>query len=91
MNDGDDQRIKCVDCGEEFLFTAGEQAFYASKGLTNAPTRCKPCRELRKQQPGGGRGRAGPGVPAGPSPRRCLRRSRHARHRVGAFVSPLEA
>jgi CxxC-x17-CxxC domain-containing protein len=59
MNDGDDQRIKCVDCGEEFLFTAGEQAFYASKGLTNAPTRCKPCRELRKQQPGGGRGRAG--------------------------------
>jgi CxxC-x17-CxxC domain-containing protein len=60
MNDGD-QRIKCVDCGEEFLFTAGEQAFYASKGLTNAPTRCKPCREQRKQQPGGARaGRGGP-------------------------------
>jgi CxxC-x17-CxxC domain-containing protein len=54
MNDGDDQRIKCVDCGEEFLFTAGEQAFYASRGLTNAPTRCKPCRELRKQQRGDG-------------------------------------
>ena len=25
--------IKCVDCGQEFVFTAGEQAFYASKGL----------------------------------------------------------
>lgn len=68
MNDGDDQRIKCVDCGEEFLFTAGEQAFYATKGLTNAPTRCKPCRDLRKQQrhdgpsgaPGAGRPRPGP-------------------------------
>jgi CxxC-x17-CxxC domain-containing protein len=54
MNDGDDQRIKCVDCGEEFLFTAGEQAFFASKGLTNAPTRCKPCRETRKQRHGDG-------------------------------------
>jgi CxxC-x17-CxxC domain-containing protein len=54
MNDGDDQRIKCVDCGEEFLFTAGEQAFYATKGLTNAPTRCKQCREARRQQRGGG-------------------------------------
>jgi CxxC-x17-CxxC domain-containing protein len=50
MTNGEDQWIKCVDCGEEFLFTAGEQAFYASKGLTNAPIRCKKCRELRKQQ-----------------------------------------
>ena len=49
MTNGD-QVIKCVDCGEDFLFTAGEQAFYASKGLTNAPTRCKNCREARKQQ-----------------------------------------
>jgi CxxC-x17-CxxC domain-containing protein len=50
MTNGEDQRIKCVDCGEDFLFTAGEQAFYASKGLTNAPTRCKNCREARKLQ-----------------------------------------
>ena len=48
MANGEDQRIKCVDCGEEFLFTAGEQAFYREKGLTHAPTRCKRCRELRK-------------------------------------------
>ena len=45
---GEDQRIKCVDCGEEFIFTAGEQSFYREKGLTNAPTRCKSCREKRK-------------------------------------------
>ena len=44
----EDQRIKCVDCGEEFIFTAGEQSFYREKGLTNAPTRCKSCREKRK-------------------------------------------
>lgn len=67
MANGDDQWIKCVDCGEEFLFTAGEQAFYASKGLTNAPTRCKKCRDARKlsrAESGGGAGR-GAGAPRG--------------------------
>jgi CxxC-x17-CxxC domain-containing protein len=64
MSNGEDQWIKCVDCGEDFLFTAGEQAFYASKGLTNAPIRCKKCRDARKQQRSetprtGGAGRAG--------------------------------
>jgi CxxC-x17-CxxC domain-containing protein len=43
-----DQYLKCVDCGEEFIFTASEQQFYQDKGLTNAPTRCKACREARK-------------------------------------------
>lgn len=57
---GEDQRIKCVDCGEEFIFTAGEQAFYREKGLTNAPTRCKSCREKRKAE----RGQGGGGAPA---------------------------
>jgi len=52
MSDGGDRQITCVDCGEEFLFTAGEQAFYAAKGLANAPTRCKRCRDLRRQQHG---------------------------------------
>jgi CxxC-x17-CxxC domain-containing protein len=53
MGTGEDRTIKCVDCGEDFTFTAGEQAFYASKGLTNAPTRCKRCRDQRKAQRGG--------------------------------------
>jgi CxxC-x17-CxxC domain-containing protein len=53
MVTGEDQSITCADCGEEFIFTAGEQAFYREKGLTNAPTRCKACREKRKAERGG--------------------------------------
>ena len=45
-----DKVIKCTDCGEEFISTAGEQAFYAEKGFNNEPKRCKPCREKRKQE-----------------------------------------
>src|SRR5262245_26167861 len=56
-----DRLIKCVDCGEEFTFTVGEQEFYRSHGLTNAPTRCKRCRENRKGQRGGGESREGEG------------------------------
>jgi len=48
ITSGEDQRIKCVDCGEEFLFTAGEPAFYREHNLTHAPTRCKRCRTNRK-------------------------------------------
>jgi CxxC-x17-CxxC domain-containing protein len=44
----DDKTIRCLDCGEEFVFTAGEQAFYREHGLTNTPTRCRKCREARK-------------------------------------------
>jgi len=43
-----DKTLKCKDCGEEFIFTAGEQEFYAEKGLMNEPQRCKPCRDARK-------------------------------------------
>src|SRR5262245_62252976 len=59
----EDKSITCVDCGEEFLFTAGEQMFYRERGLTNAPTRCKSCREKRKMtrpaSSGGGGGGGG--------------------------------
>ncbi len=63
MANGEDQYIRCSDCGEEFVFTAGEQAFYREKGLTHAPTRCKNCRESRKAQrsDGGGGGGGGGG------------------------------
>ena len=43
-----DKTLKCKDCGEEFIFTAGEHEFYAEKGLMNEPQRCKPCRDARK-------------------------------------------
>jgi len=64
MASTEDKSITCVDCGEEFLFTAGEQAFYRERGLTNEPTRCKNCREKRKAgrgAPGGAGGGGGGG------------------------------
>lgn len=50
-----DQTLKCQDCGEDFIWTAGEQEFYQQKGFDNAPTRCLKCRALRKQQRSGDR------------------------------------
>ena len=44
----EDKTLTCKECGAEFVFTAGEQAFYAEKGLTNEPLRCKPCRDKRR-------------------------------------------
>lgn len=43
-----DKTLVCQDCGNEFIFTAGEQAFYKEKGLENEPKRCKECRDKRK-------------------------------------------
>ena len=54
-----DQTLYCRDCGQKFTFTVGEQEFYASRGLTNAPTRCAECRAARKQNNGGGQARGG--------------------------------
>ena len=43
-----DKTLKCKECGEEFVFTASEQEFYAEKGFQNEPQRCKECRVARK-------------------------------------------
>ena len=43
-----DEKLICKDCGQEFIFTAGEQEFYAEKGVQNKPQRCKACRDARK-------------------------------------------
>jgi CxxC-x17-CxxC domain-containing protein len=45
-----DKTLTCRDCGMDFVFTAGEQEFYASKGFVNEPTRCPSCRQSRKAQ-----------------------------------------
>src|SRR2546426_6168308 len=42
--------LVCRDCQQEFVFTAGEQEFYESRGLTNAPSRCPACRAEHKAQ-----------------------------------------
>jgi CxxC-x17-CxxC domain-containing protein len=44
-----DRSLTCRDCGEEFSFSAGEQAFFSSKGLTNDPQRCSSCRAIAKR------------------------------------------
>ena len=44
----EDKTLVCQDCGKEFIFTAGEQAFYKEKGLDNEPKRCKEFRDKRK-------------------------------------------
>jgi CxxC-x17-CxxC domain-containing protein len=44
-----DRDIICEECSQNFIFTAGEQEFYSSKGLQNHPRRCNICRQRRKQ------------------------------------------
>ena len=43
-----DITLVCKDCGNEFVWTAGEQEFYQQKGLVNQPVRCPECRKKRK-------------------------------------------
>lgn len=52
-----DEMLNCVDCGRQFVFSAGEQRFYEQKGFQNKPNRCPDCRSARKAmrgQNGGG-------------------------------------
>lgn len=43
-----DKNLICKDCNKEFVFTEGEQEFYAEKGLVNEPQRCPECRKAKK-------------------------------------------
>ena len=51
-----DKTLTCADCGSNFVFTAGEQEFYASRGFTNEPKRCPTCRQTRRSEGTGSRG-----------------------------------
>jgi hypothetical protein len=60
MDTFNDKSLNCADCGQEFVFSKNEQAFYAERGFTNEPKRCKNCRDKRKTARdgnGGGGGR----------------------------------
>ena len=46
-----DKTLVCADCGQEFLFTASEQQFYAARQFSE-PRRCGSCRAIRKSQRG---------------------------------------
>ncbi|MBI2866461.1 MAG: zinc-ribbon domain containing protein [Chloroflexi bacterium] len=51
-----DKTLTCAECGAEFVFTASEQEFFASRGYVNEPKRCPTCREARRSQRFGSRG-----------------------------------
>ena len=54
-----DRTLTCADCGQEFVFSASEQQFYADCGFSD-PRRCPDCRRARKA-----RARLGPQVMRG--------------------------
>jgi CxxC-x17-CxxC domain-containing protein len=48
-----DKSIKCSDCGSDFTFSTSEQQFFAEKGFTNDPKRCRLCRAAKMVQSNG--------------------------------------
>jgi CxxC-x17-CxxC domain-containing protein len=56
-----DKVLKCVDCGTDFVFTAGEQLFFHDKQFKNEPKRCKSCKSKRVAILGGNSQAAGRG------------------------------
>jgi hypothetical protein len=42
-----DRRIVCRDCNAPFVWSTGEQQYYAARNLT-APKSCRRCRAARK-------------------------------------------
>jgi CxxC-x17-CxxC domain-containing protein len=55
-----DKTLTCADCGQQFVFTASEQDFYAQRGFSE-PRRCASCRASRKTARGNGGGGGGGG------------------------------
>ena len=53
-----DRTLKCIDCGSDFVFTAGEQFFFHDKQFRNEPKRCKAC---KSKTAGCGRRASAPG------------------------------
>ena len=49
-----DRELNCVECGETFVFSGDEQQLFATRGYTNDPKRCLPCRQARRSQRRGG-------------------------------------
>lgn len=49
-----DKSLTCVDCGSDFIWTAGEQVFFADKQFKNEPKRCKGCKAKRANRASAG-------------------------------------
>jgi CxxC-x17-CxxC domain-containing protein len=61
-----DKVLTCADCSQDFVFTASEQEFYATRGFTE-PRRCSACRASRKAARGDIGGNTGYGDRGGSS------------------------
>ncbi len=48
-----DRNIACVECGQEFVFSADDQQYHSERGYSD-PKRCPSCRSARRAQGGGG-------------------------------------
>jgi hypothetical protein len=48
-NDYDDTTLFCRDCGDDFVWTAGERLYYQQNSLQQ-PKRCKACRQARRSE-----------------------------------------
>jgi CxxC-x17-CxxC domain-containing protein len=51
-----EKSLTCADCGKTFPFTVEEQEFFSTKGFTNEPKRCPPCRSTRRAEKFGNEG-----------------------------------
>lgn len=49
-DDFEDLLIPCIDCAHDFVWTAGEQAFFRDKQLQNPPKRCKDCKKAKNRR-----------------------------------------
>ncbi len=67
-----DKSLTCSDCGAAFTFSADEQESFASRGYTNEPKRCMPCRQTRKAQQNGNGGSYGNRSYGNSSPRQMF-------------------
>ena len=54
-----DISLTCSDCGQDFTFTAADQAFFQERGYST-PKRCKNCRQAKKNDQGGSGYRSAP-------------------------------
>ncbi|MGE5262949.1 MAG: zinc-ribbon domain containing protein [Acidobacteriota bacterium] len=48
MDDYADKWLVCTECGRQFLWDAGEQAWYRLKRFFNQPKRCRDCRDRKR-------------------------------------------
>jgi len=83
----EDITLTCVECNEAFVFTAGEQEFFAQKQLNAPPKRCSACRRLKRAQKPSGR-RQPPGEYRSPAFRDSEPRGPRGGRRSNDYRSP---